>query len=77
MEGKHHLLDPAGFTLDGPRGPLFDPLLRLLLCLRGVVGHGIYSSKVMILSRSGRLRNDFSECSQMWSGVAKTIKLTL
>ena len=42
MEVKHHLLDHAGLShaLYGPRGPLFDPLLRLLLCLRGVVGHG-------------------------------------
>ena len=42
MEVKHHLLDHAGLShaLYGPRGPLFDPLLRLLLCLRDVGGHG-------------------------------------
>ena len=42
VEVKHHPLDHAGLSLApyGPRGPLFDPLLRLLLCLRGVVEHG-------------------------------------
>ena len=42
MESKHHQLDPAGLglALERPRGPLFDPLLQLLPCLRGVVGHG-------------------------------------
>ena len=35
VEGKHHLIDPAGLSLAlyGHRGPLFDPVLRLLLCL--------------------------------------------
>ena len=38
MEGKDHLLDPAclGLALDGPKGPLLDPLLGFVVSVNMV-----------------------------------------